>query len=702
MKSDKLLAWITISLAVFITTQSAAQSGNRVLEYIPPIELDEWEYRWGDSPFSEEGIPHWTRGSDVDFWYHTDRLVNPEGDSQDYLWFRSRLPDVLPEGHMIAIRFIWMNAEMYVDSTRFYRSGKMEYDYGSRFNGYAFHIVNLPPDAGGKMLYVRVVSGFNNVIGVKPDQLFIGEENSLLRYAIRQNILAFVIGVVIANIGLVSFLLLLVGKRDRESRLLLLYFGLSAFCYGINYVCSHVLSYMLIQSPAILYFLTSIFFLFPVGLLGLFESIVGIGKGGIIKWLKHIHLATWVIALGLDIFGFVPYFTWSSIVFGLLAISMAAMVVSVIPAIRKQSMEARVFGIAMIITAVPGFFDTIYHGILARTDLPALSPWGILFFIVILLYLLDMRFSRNSNQLRTAHKQLETYSHSLEERVQDRTEELSRKNKKLQVALDELKEMQQQLVQSEKMASLGQLTAGIAHEIKNPLNFVNNFATLSIELADELNEALKKGEDIELILEDLKMNAANITKHGQRADRIVRSMMEHARGGNRELQMVKLNDLVEEYVNLAFHGMRAQKEAINVSIVRSYDDQVGDVLMVPQEIGRVVINLCSNAFDAMREKRMVSDTQYVPKLQVVTQCSGKFAEVYVKDNGCGVSDAQKERIFEPFFTTKPAGAGTGLGLSISYDIVVAGHKGEFEVASTSQEGTEFVIRLPQKPDQPMY
>ena len=696
MKSDKLPVWIVLILAVIITTQSAAQSGNRVLEYEPPLELNEWEYRWGDSPFSGSGTPLWTLPSESNQWTATDQLMNPEGEAQDYLWLKTTFPDTLPGEQMVAIRFIWANAELYVDSTRFYQSGPMEYRYSNRFNNYAFHLVKLPPDTEGKTLYVRVVSGINDVIGIRPNKIYIGEENSLMRFALRQNVIAFVIGVVLTNIGIVAFILLLIGKRDRENRRLLFYFGLSAFCYGINYVCAHVLSYMLTQNVFLLYFLTSVFFLFPVGLLGLFEGIVGVGRWAIITWLRYAHSTLWVLAVVMDILGWIPYFSWSPLIFGLLAVSMITMIITVIPGIKKKDAEARIFGISMIITAIPGMFDTVFQGILVRADLPPLSPFGILFFIFILVYLLDRRFSRNSNQLRDAHQQLETYSHSLEERVRDRTEELSQKNKTLQDTLNELKDMQQQLVQSEKMASLGQLTAGIAHEIKNPLNFVNNFAVLSIELADELNEAVEKGEDVELILEDLKMNAANITKHGQRADRIVRSMMEHARSGKREIQPVKLNELVEEYVNLAFHGMRAQKEAINVSIVRSYDDQVGEVMLVPQEIGRVIINLCSNAFDAMREKLIASDESHVAKLQVVTQCNGKFVEVYVKDNGGGMPQGEKEKIFEPFFTTKPSGAGTGLGLSISYDIIVAGHQGEFEVVKTSEEGTEFVFRLPQK------
>ena len=696
MKLDHLPGWLAIILAVLTTTHCAAQSGNRVQDYKPPIELSEWEYRWGDSPFSDQGVPLWTLPDETNGWRSTGRLANPEGRAQEFLWLRSRLPDNIPDGNMIALRYVWMNAELYVDSTRFYQSGQMEYNYANRFNSYAFHIVELPPGSSGKMLYIRVVSGFSDIIGVKPDQLYIGEENSLLRYGLRVNALSFVIGVVISNIGLVALLLLLVGKREKESNTLLFYFGLSAFGYGINYVCNHVFAYILLQNEALLYFAASLFFLFPVGLLGLFEVIVSKGKWSIIRRLRYLHLIAWGMSVVLDVLGGIPYYTWSLLIFSLLAISMFTMIVTFVPLLKHTRPEARLFGVAMIITAIPGFFDTIYLGILGRADLPSLSPWGILFFIVILVYLLDMRFSRNANQLRRAHKQLESYSYSLEERVNVRTEELSQKNIELQQTLDDLKETQQQLVQAEKMASLGQLTAGIAHEIKNPLNFVNNFAKLSVELAEELNEGVENSEDVELILEDLKMNAANIAKHGQRADRIVRSMMEHARGGKRELQSIILNDLIEEYINLAFHGMRAQDHAINVSIVRNYDDEVGKMVVVPQEIGRVIINLCSNAFDAMRDKKAFADKTYLPTLQVATQKKLACVEVFVKDNGTGLANGNKEKIFEPFFTTKPSGAGTGLGLSISYDIIVAGHLGEFEIVKTSEEGTEFVFRLPFK------
>jgi signal transduction histidine kinase len=265
-------------------------------------------------------------------------------------------------------------------------------------------------------------------------------------------------------------------------------------------------------------------------------------------------------------------------------------------------------------------------------------------------------------------------------------------------ALDELKAAQQQLVHQEKLASLGALTAGIAHEIKNPLNFVNNFASLNGELVDELLQALSEDSpDTEALLADLRLNNAKIEEHGRRADGIVRSMLEHSRGSTGERRSVDLNALVEEYVGLAYHGKRAQMMDFNAAIVRDYDDAVGDVEIVPQEIGRVLINLLGNAFDASQEyAERVSGTngEYSPTVRVKTRRNGSSVKIQIEDNGSGVPADLRERIFEPFFTTKPSGSGTGLGLSMSFDIVTQGHGGTLTVENADPHGANFVITLP--------
>ena len=694
MNLNKLLCLLVQGLVVMFAPLSSAQPISMLWHYERPIELSSWEYAWGDSPVLADGTPLWISNPQATAWNSTDRLSNPEGKAQDYLWLRTQLPDTLEEDMALAIRFLWMEGEVYLGDGLIYKSGDMEFDFSDRFEGFRFHMVDLPQGAAGKILHIRISSGFRNYIGVSPDRAYLGSENSIIQFGIRKDLISLLIGLIIVGIGAVILLLLVLSNRERQSKEILFYTGLFAVCYGMNYVCSHVLFYLMFPNTVLIYYLKGLFLLFPVGLLGLFECIIGKGPWEIINKMKHLHLVFWGALMMLDIVQIAAFFTLIHLFFITLAISLIVMFFAVVPSIKEKKSDSRIIGFAVLAGVVPGLFDTVFQGIILNTNVPSLSPLGSLLCMFTLAFLLDKRFSRNTFQLQKAHRLLEEHSSSLEDRVKKRTAELNEKNQQLQNTLSDLKEAQHQLVQAEKMASLGQLTAGIAHEIKNPLNFVNNFASLSIELADELEEAINKGEEYELIVEDLKMNAANIEKHGKRADRIVHNMMEHARSGSRELKPVVLNELVEEYVNLAFHGMRAQKEAINVSIVRNYDECLKKVILVPQEIGRVIINLCSNAFDAMRDKQRLSRKSYKPGLQIITRHNGRFAEVYIKDNGPGIDEVEKDKIFEPFYTTKPSGSGTGLGLSISYDIIVIGHKGQFEVVSSGSDGTEFVFRLP--------
>jgi signal transduction histidine kinase len=256
---------------------------------------------------------------------------------------------------------------------------------------------------------------------------------------------------------------------------------------------------------------------------------------------------------------------------------------------------------------------------------------------------------------------------------------------------------QAQLVQAEKLASLGQLTAGIAHEIKNPLNFVNNFAEVNLELVHELADALREAgayERVADLLEDLRVNSEAVQKHGRRADSIVRTMMQHASGGTGERVLTDLNALVSEHVDLAYHGRRAQASGFQVTILRDLADDAGSASLVPQSIGRVLLNLLGNAFDAVQEHASQAGADHVPEVRVSTRRLPGHVEIRVADNGPGMVDDVRERIFEPFFTTKPTGSGTGLGLSLSYDIVTNGHGGSLTVESEPGRGATFVMTLP--------
>jgi signal transduction histidine kinase len=261
--------------------------------------------------------------------------------------------------------------------------------------------------------------------------------------------------------------------------------------------------------------------------------------------------------------------------------------------------------------------------------------------------------------------------------------------------LVDLKQAQTQLIQSEKMASLGELTAGIAHEIQNPLNFVNNFSEVNAELIEELKNELKSGKNDEAILiaDDIRDNEQKINHHGKRADAIVKGMLQHSRISTGQKEATNINTLADEYLRLAYHGMRAKDIFFNVAIKTDFDETIEKITIVPQDIGRVILNLITNAFYAVNEKKKQQPDGYEPTICVGTKMvSGKF-EIKLSYNGNGISQQVLDKIFQPFFTTKPTGQGTGLGLSLSYDIIKA-HGGELKVETREGNGSDFVIHLP--------
>lgn len=303
-------------------------------------------------------------------------------------------------------------------------------------------------------------------------------------------------------------------------------------------------------------------------------------------------------------------------------------------------------------------------------------------------------------QLEKSHAELEQYSQALEQKVADRTKTITEKNNELQAAMENLRAAQQQIITQEKMASLGGLTAGIAHEIKNPLNFVNNFAVLSLdlirELRDELKDAAGSGLTAE-ILPILEQNLSKINEHGRRADSIVKNMLLYSRGTPGELRPTDINALLDESVNLAYHGLRAKDSSFNISIERDYDASIGKIEAVAQDISRVFLNITNNAcYSAHQKARKLGDA-FSPRLSVRSRNLGDACEIRIEDNGMGIPKTVTDKIFNPFFTTKPPGEGTGLGLSLSYETVVRGHQGEIRVETAEGEYAAFIIRLPKTP-----
>lgn len=284
----------------------------------------------------------------------------------------------------------------------------------------------------------------------------------------------------------------------------------------------------------------------------------------------------------------------------------------------------------------------------------------------------------------------------LEVEVAQRTAELTLQKEELENTITELKATQAQLVQSEKMASLGELTAGIAHEIQNPLNFVNNFSEVNAELIEEMKNEIETGnhEEAMAIANDIKENALKITYHGKRADSIVKGMLQHSRTSGGEKEITDINALCDEYLRLSYHGLRAKDKTFNATMKTDFDTSIGDINIIPQDMGRVILNIINNAFYAAQlPASQNTQTRHLPTVWLATKKENGKISISIKDNGPGIPKDMLAKIFQPFFTTKPTGQGTGLGLSLAYDIVKA-HGGELRVETKEGEGTNFIIQLP--------
>jgi len=283
----------------------------------------------------------------------------------------------------------------------------------------------------------------------------------------------------------------------------------------------------------------------------------------------------------------------------------------------------------------------------------------------------------------------------LRKRNKELEELIAAKTDELRLSLENLKSTQSQLIQSEKMASLGELTAGIAHEIQNPLNFVNNFSEVNTELIDELEQEANKGNlnEVKVIARDIKENESKINHHGKRADSIVKGMLQHSRASSGQKELTDINALCEEYLRLSYHGYRAKDKLFNAKFETDFDSSLEKINVVQQDIGRVILNLINNSFYAVHEKQKENIAGYDPTVTVSTKRVGDKIQISVKDNGNGIPDSIKEKIFQPFFTTKPTGQGTGLGLSLSYDIIKA-HGGNLSLVTKVDKGSTFTFNLP--------
>jgi len=406
------------------------------------------------------------------------------------------------------------------------------------------------------------------------------------------------------------------------------------------------------------------------------------------KWLSQFTLATWV-TVGLYILAQVYFSDWFILISGGALLGGAIFY-------AERELDFNPFN-AVLKAHYPLAAATVFTGIAEFIAHKFYDKYENYFsFVIIGAFVWIFARWATTKKQREEFNRVTQQNQMLDKLVADRTAELTKQKDELQQTLDLLQTTQQQLIQSEKLASLGELTAGIAHEIQNPLNFVNNFSEVSMELIDEMEAELSKGdtEEANAIAADIKQNLGKIIHHGKRADAIVKGMLQHSRASSNTKEPTDINKLADEYLRLAYHGLRAKDKTFNAELVTHFGEGLPPVNIVPQDIGRVLLNLFNNAFYAVHAKQAVAGAEYKPVVTLNTSKKNGSIIISVADNGTGIPDEVKDKVMQPFFTTKPTGEGTGLGLSLSYDIVVKGHNGNIDVQSREGEGSEFIVTLP--------
>jgi signal transduction histidine kinase len=525
---------------------------------------------------------------------------------------------------------------------------------------------------------------------------------------------AFVLGLLLLAIFINLLFYGIVGEK------VYLYFALFALLLGINRLFNISLQYFTWEHPLLVKYVKYLGYAWafiPYFLIQFFRQFLKT-KLAYPRWDKFLNILS-ILNIFIYLASFISREYFNKSIASVTKINPAhisflliplCIVITLLFFIRKKDKSIRY----LIIGSFPFLLLYAVHQVLVFFGLPLMKnfrlvevaciSWMVLSFTLILLMRFDLLRKENAQQAldneRLAREKeiertelIEKQKDELEMQVAERTADLKQ-------SIEELKSTQSQLIQSEKMASLGELTAGIAHEIQNPLNFVNNFSEVSKELLDEMREAIEKGDtdDAKEIMNDVIQNLEKINHHGKRADGIVKGMLQHSRIGNGKKEPTNINALADEYLRLAYHGLRAKDKSFNATMKTDFDETIGNINIIPQDIGRVILNLITNAFYVVNEKSKQGISGYEPTVSITTSSiqppsGGRGVQIKVSDNGGGIPQKILDKIFQPFFTTKPTGQGTGLGLSLSYDIVKA-HGGELKVETKENEGSTFNIQIP--------
>lgn len=574
---------------------------------------------------------------------------------------------------------------------------------GSSNQLWNWHTVDISDYDAGDRIFLKI--GVYSSIEPDPELITIGSRIDVFRMLVGRDLPTVALSGLLGAVGFMSLLIFLFNRKQT----LFLSFAFFNIIISIYSFSVTTVKSMALNNYSLWEFTNMISF-------WLIASVIPFFVQNMLEKTKHKRIASylWKTQLILMALSFViltplfsagrnpttPLITIIIIFTGIVIISVVIMTILLARELRRNKPELILFFIGFIIFEIMWQLDYISMERIKNFDFLQL---GAFVLNIVLTFILYRRFTETQ-------RQLQEYNRDLEQKVDERTHELEQNRDELEQAneeliqtLEQLHVAQERLVTQEKLASLGNLTAGIAHEIKNPLNFINNFSQISAELLGELSDEFKSVkskltpseiEDMEELIESARENSEMVCKHGRRADAIVKSMMLHSRGKSGEVKSTDMTSFLDEYINLAYHGMRATNLDFSVDIKTDFYPESVSLDIVPQDLGRAVLDLINNAFYAMKEFADSRGADYQPEIIVITAVIDSYFRITIRDNGPGIPDTIRDKLFEPFFTTKPAGQGVGLGLSITYDIVNREHGGKIEVESEVGTFTAFHLYIP--------
>jgi signal transduction histidine kinase len=593
------------------------------------------------------------------------------------VWLRRKMPKLALDDPAILFKSIETTYELYLEQSLIYRFWSFNSDSLDMFRGFGANLINLPRGYSEKMLFVRIHSSRWNRLGISRDVSIGSRANQILRL-LGQQADVFILGLFYVIIG--SFFLFIFFKEIHTA--LFYSFGHFALFAGLYQIAQSkilLLYWPMLTAEAYALEVSSLL-LIPVGLLLFIEQHFRGTTQLVIAWLRKIHLSFAIISI---LLGFVNLVNLANAVIPFQIILAINAIMLCIVALRDMAVRKRrfiAFSVSIIVLSAVTLHDiagatgyvNIWHNLI---------PYALLMFMIVVAYSMQRKIAFHIAAID-------------EEKSRLREAEYRAAAAELQAQVAEARSL---AVRSEKMAALGKLTAGIAHEIKNPLNFVKNFAEVSTEMCGELEQEVASSKGVTSRIRELTMTIADnchrIAEHAKRADAIIKGMLLHARGNSGEKVLTPLNEFIDQYVRLAFHAFRSQDSSFNVTLDCQYDPAVGSVPIIPEDMSRVVVNICNNAFYATTLKKNRIGGEFDPRVIVSTKQNNNTVEICIRDNGDGIPDEIREKIFHPFFTTKDHRDGTGLGLSISYDIVANIHAGKLFVNSEPGEFAEFIVEL---------